>query len=89
MFSPLLCEMEEIGTTLDRDEFMDASLRLFQTLTVSQKNQILQFKRVPRTKVDVDARNCTFQPEINTKSAKLAIRNISKQINMSNSEIHD
>ncbi len=30
IFSPLLCEMEEIGTTLDRDEFIDASLRLFE-----------------------------------------------------------
>ena len=28
LFSPLLCEMEEIGTTLDRDEFIDASIRL-------------------------------------------------------------
>jgi hypothetical protein len=53
VFSPLLCEMEEIGTSLDRDEFIDAALRMFsvsmhillyiyfQTLNVSQRNQIL------------------------------------------------
>lgn len=30
VFSPLLCEMEEIGTSLDREEFIDAASRLFQ-----------------------------------------------------------
>ena len=34
VFSPLLCEMEEIGTSLDKDEFVDASLRLYETLNV-------------------------------------------------------
>jgi len=27
--------MEEIGTTLDREEFIDASMRLFQTLNIN------------------------------------------------------
>jgi hypothetical protein len=34
VFSPLLCEMEEIGTSLDREEFIDASLRLFNVSNV-------------------------------------------------------
>lgn len=29
VFQPLILEMEEIGQSLDRDEFVDASLRLF------------------------------------------------------------
>lgn len=29
VFSPLLCEMEELGTTLNQEEFLDASQRLF------------------------------------------------------------
>lgn len=29
LFTPLLCEMEDIGQGLDKDEFIDASLRLF------------------------------------------------------------
>lgn len=28
-FSPLLCEMEELGTTLTLEEFIDASYRLY------------------------------------------------------------
>ena len=29
VLSPLLCEMEELGTTLNSSEFLDASLRLY------------------------------------------------------------
>eukprot|EP00347_Sterkiella_histriomuscorum_P019160 403342715 len=54
ILSPLLCEMEQIGETLDRDEFIDSALALYQvrlifnqiihqTLNVHQKNQILKF----------------------------------------------
>ncbi len=42
VFSPLLCEMEEIGTTLDRDEFLDASLRLY-TVSLLISMSILMF----------------------------------------------
>jgi len=28
LFSPLLCEMEEIGATLDKEEFIESSMRL-------------------------------------------------------------
>ena len=33
MFSPLLCEMEELGTTLNLEEFLDASFRLYNVIT--------------------------------------------------------
>jgi len=33
--------MEELGQTLDIDEFVDASMRLYDTLTVPEKDLIL------------------------------------------------
>jgi hypothetical protein len=38
VFSPLLCEMEEMGTTLTRDEFLDAALRLY-----SVRNKMISY----------------------------------------------
>jgi hypothetical protein len=37
--------MEDIAQTLDRDEFVEAALRLYQTLNVADKNIILTFKK--------------------------------------------
>lgn len=34
VFSPLLVEMEELGQPLDRDEFVDASLRLYHVFFI-------------------------------------------------------
>jgi hypothetical protein len=48
VFSPLLCEMEELGTTLNQEEFLDASYRLYATLNISEKNLILNFKKTKR-----------------------------------------
>ena len=70
--------MEEIGTTLDRDEFIDASLRLFGTLNINDRNKILQFRRLPKSQVNHELKNCTFQPELNNKSLKMAQRSMSK-----------
>ncbi len=33
-FSPLLCEMEELGTTLNLEEFLDASFRLYNVSSI-------------------------------------------------------
>jgi hypothetical protein len=35
-FSPLLCEMEELGTTLTLEEFIDASYRLYNVSVQSK-----------------------------------------------------
>lgn len=37
-FSPLLCEMEELGTTLNLEEFLDASFRLYNVSCKSLLN---------------------------------------------------
>ena len=61
-FSPLLCEMEELGTTLNLEEFLDASHRLYQTLNIHEKNLILNFKRPKHKYVNEQLSQCTFQP---------------------------
>jgi hypothetical protein len=35
--------MEELGTTLNLEEFLDASYRLYHTLNIHEKNLILNF----------------------------------------------
>lgn len=69
VFTPLLQEMEDIAQTLDRDEFVEAALRLYQTLNVADKNIILTFKKnqdFGMYKLSND--DCTFKPEICKKS---------------------
>lgn len=34
IFSPLLCEMEKFNETLDKEEFIESALKLYQVLTV-------------------------------------------------------
>lgn len=43
IFTPLFCEMEEMNQTLDLEEFVDASKRLYETLTVFDKDMVLAF----------------------------------------------
>jgi len=45
IFQPLLIEMEELGTTLNQEEFLDASLRLYATLNIQERALILKFNR--------------------------------------------
>lgn len=44
IFTPLLYEMEEIGQNLDRDEFVDASLRLFNVTILVFKVTLIDNK---------------------------------------------
>ena len=69
-FSPLLCEMEELSTTLNLEEFLDASYRLYnvrtsfhnilQTLNIHEKNLILNFKKKQQRLKDFTTSQCTF-----------------------------
>lgn len=67
-FSPLLCEMEELGQSLNFEEFYEASDRLLQTLSIGERNQIF---RLPKSKQSTD-NNLTFHPSINENSVKIA-----------------
>jgi len=41
IFTPLLAEMEELAQTLDKDEFVDASMRLYETLKIPEKDLLI------------------------------------------------
>ena len=41
VLTPLFCEMEELGQTLDEEEFIDAAGRLYDSVPLPQKNIIL------------------------------------------------
>jgi hypothetical protein len=41
VLTPLFVEMEELGQTLDEDEFIDAVGRLYDSVTIPEKNILL------------------------------------------------
>lgn len=45
VLSPLFCEMEELGQTLDEDEFIEAIGRLYDSLSLPERNTILQLRQ--------------------------------------------
>ena len=40
---PLLCEMEELGQELSVNEFVEACYRLYESLTLPDKNTLLNY----------------------------------------------
>ena len=64
--------MEEIGQTLDCSEFIDALKRLYNTLSITEKNQLLATSH----KWDVERENYVvhppFEPKINARSQRMA-----------------
>lgn len=44
-FSPLLCEMEELGQSLNFEEFYEASERLLLTLSIDEKDKIFKMQK--------------------------------------------
>ncbi|TNV79180.1 hypothetical protein FGO68_gene1688 [Halteria grandinella] len=43
ILKPLLQELDQFNETLDKEEFIDSALRLYKTLTVTQRNVILKY----------------------------------------------
>jgi hypothetical protein len=41
VLTPLFCEMEEMGQTLDEEEFIDAAGRLYDSVSLPEKNVII------------------------------------------------
>ena len=58
-----------MGETLDREEFCDSAKNLFETLTVTDKNAILNFARdkTPLRKKFVNT-EATYKPKIGKRS---------------------
>jgi hypothetical protein len=44
VFTPLFCEMEELGQNLDEEEFIDAAGRLYDAVPLPQKNLLISNK---------------------------------------------
>lgn len=65
VFKPLFEELEQLQEPLDRDEFVDATNRLYDTLPQSEKNMILRFGKKQKEK-DFELENCTFKPKTNS-----------------------
>lgn len=49
---PLLAELDELGESLDRVEFVHSALNLLRTLPPTGKHAILQFKSEAKSKPD-------------------------------------
>lgn len=45
LFKPLLIELEQLQEPLNKEEFVDATNRLYETLNQHQKNLILRFNK--------------------------------------------
>lgn len=66
--------MEELEHTLDLEEFIDASMRLYDTLKIPEKNLILLMKDKWSTRKNTSDDQYTFQPQLNHNSLKIAAK---------------
>lgn len=65
LFKPLLIELEQLQEPLNKEEFVDATNRLYETLNQHQKNLILRFNKREK-KNDYLMEKCTFKPKTNS-----------------------
>ena len=72
IFTPLFCEMEELGQTLDAEEFVDASGRLFETLTIPERNTLISFKHKWEENKKRNTDEYQFRPNLNNNSLRIA-----------------
>ena len=74
VLKPLLVEMENFDEDLDREEFIDSSLALFQKLDLAQKHTIINCNK-PDIHSKYDEfydQNLVFHPQISKRSQLLA-----------------
>lgn len=72
IFTPLFCEMEDLEQTLDLEEFIDASMRLYDTLKLPEKNAILNLNNDLTKHKHNHESDYTFRPNINKNSLRIA-----------------
>lgn len=56
-----MAELEQLQEPLNRQEFVDATIRLYDTLNQHDKNLILRFGKT-QPKADYQLEKCTFKP---------------------------
>lgn len=74
IFTPLFWEMEDLEQTLDLEEFIDASMRLYDTLKHHEKSLILNLKDKWGRIKNINEKDWTFQPKLNKNSLKIAAK---------------
>ena len=63
IFAPLFIELENLGESLDREEFVDSARELYNSLDVIQKETILHFApEKPTLQQKHHNRDATFEP---------------------------
>merc|ERR1711988_286077 len=73
VLKPLLVEMENFDEDLDREEFIDSSLALFEKLDINQRNTIINCnKQDNNTNKSFFEQDLVFHPQISKKSQQLA-----------------
>lgn len=71
---PIIQELEDLDEgqgAIDRAEFIQACLRLYQTLNVADRNIILNFNRERKP---VTTEQHSFAPKISNKSKQMAMQ---------------
>ena len=61
IFRPLFNELDILMQPLDKEEFVDAGMRLYDSLSQNEKTTILRFEK-SRERVDYQLQQCTFVP---------------------------
>ena len=81
VLTPLFVEMEELGMNLDREEFIDAATRLYESVSLPEKNILVNRRFRNRsnsaraqssTYEDSDHSRTLFKPKLNANSLKMA-----------------
>lgn len=66
--------MEELEQSLDVEEFIDASMRLYETLKLPEKNIILSLKDQWQKEKPSENVEYTFHPKLNKNSLRIAAK---------------
>jgi len=62
LYRPLLCEMEEMNQELTLAEFIEASNRLYDSLYLPERNELLHYKKKVKRSTSIEP---MFQVRIN------------------------
>mmetsp|Transcript_23973 Transcript_23973/g.36770 ORF Transcript_23973/g.36770 Transcript_23973/m.36770 type:complete len:92 (-) Transcript_23973:1176-1451(-) len=86
--------MEELGESLDREEFIDAAKRLYDSLNLADKNVLIKRNarlrsnsaRARSESVDEFEKSKTmFRPKLNPNSLKMASKRSDRSLHRANS----
>ena len=66
VMTPLFNEMEELGQNLDEEEFIDAVCRLYDVVSIPDKNILISNKdKWDNNRSKIDSNRGSFKPQLN------------------------